>query len=482
MIVFLLVDRYVKYGHIRFISSSPSLPRLDHVIAMDSSLSQSTVSTVRPEIHVESSAHSERIASRTLPPKCHEVMNATNINNKRFVFGWLYFEQLTMATNNLFSLVWFARWWRARVVMPLTINSRMVGLPWSIHQQSHPLELLYDQYFLDELTCKYNLPPMTDFQEFLNSASRHLVMIHFMYDKNDLTHFSKIGGTRRGLIKALHNHYIIDCCNITYIKKIVATFKYHLMQNSNNSPFFVKRCLCVNAKQNTEPVVLLEKVGLHRTDNFSVIFTDWRGISNSPPRKNFRMFVPSSKDTLWPHPSHVVFPISTHVRGNATELLSKVASGEKFVAIHFRSEKIGQIETRKKNFTETCFAKALQLRDKLTFNYEAKLRTLYFTDYGSFGSSTCHNVCTGAKILGSLFSLHKLEVTHFSPSSFNAVEDSGFVALVEQQAIASAHALILVGGGSFQTQLHRRFRKYNPRGNVYRVCSSDSGSVELMKF
>ena len=117
----------------------------------------------------------------------------------------------------------------------------------------------------------------------------------------------------------------------------------------------------------------------------------------------------------------------------------------------------------------------------LSFN-QTKLMTLYFTDYGSFGSSTCHNTCRGAKILDSLFSVHKLQVTHFSPSSFNAIQDSGFVALVEQQAVASAHTLILVGGGSFQTQLHRRFRKYNPTGSVYRVCWSDSGSVELMNF
>ena len=441
--------------------SSSSFPRL-----------QSTASNVGAEI--ESSA--ERVAvdtvtGRTLPPICHEVIKATNTTNKRFIFGWLYFEQLTMATSNLFSLVWFAKWWRARVVMPLTINSRMVGLPASNtktenKRQPRPLELLYDPYFLDELTCKFNLPPMIDFQEFLSSASRHLVVIHFMYDKNDLSQFSKIGGPRKDLIKALHNQYIIECCSISYIKKIVTSFENHLIRESfslKNSPFQVERCLCVNAKLRTEPNVLMEKVGLHKSDDFSVIFTDWRGISNSPV-KNFRMLVPSSKHTFWPHPSHVVFPVSAHVKGNATKLLSRAANGEKFIAIHFRSEKIGQKEKRKPNFTKTCFAKALQLRGTLSFN-QTKLMTLYFTDYGSFGSSTCHNTCRGAKILDSLFSVHKLQVTHFSPSSFNAIQDSGFVALVEQQAVASAHTLILVGGGSFQTQLHRRFRKYNPTGS-----------------
>ena len=387
-----------------------------------------------------------------------------------------------MATNNLFSLLWFAKWWHARTVMPLTINSRMVGLPKfttkgkGFGSQSHPLKLLYDPYLLNELTCKYNLPPMIDFQEFLSSASRHLVVIHFMCNYDDLSHFSRIGGPRRDLIKALHNQYIIECCNISYIKKIVATFRYHLIReslSSNNSPFQVERCLCVNATLPSEPNVFMEKVGLHKSDNFSVIFTDWRGISNSPV-KNFRMLVPSSKHTFWPHPSHVVFP---HVKGNATKLLSRAAGGEKFVAIHFRSEKIGRIEARKPHFTNTCFAKALQLRDALSFN-QTKLLTLYFTDYGSFGSDTCHNTCRGAKILKPLFSVHKLQVTHFSPSSFNAIQDSGFVALVEQQAVASAHTLILVGGGSFQDHTQRMFREYNPAGAIYRVCWDDTMTVQ----
>ena len=54
------------------------------------------------------------------------------------------------------------------------------------------------------------------------------------------------------------------------------------------------------------------------------------------------------------------------------------------------------------------------------------------------------------------------------------------MALVEQEVVASSHTLLLVGGGSFQTQVHKRFKKYNRKGAVYRICWDDSASVKRM--
>ena len=431
--------------------------------------------------------------SKLMPNSCL-AHNVTAKTAKRYVLGWLYFEQLTMATTNLFSLMWYTKWWNASVVMPYSYSSRMYGLCSHSHcsgrDQLHPIDLLYDLYSLTELACNFSLPLMVNLQEFLSTASRQTVVVHFIYNNDDLAYFSSVGGSRSELIGALHNQHMIDCSGIEYISKITTLLESNLNRMSRlsgNKPFDFHRRLCVNASLPNEPSDLLRLIGLHNSDEFSVIFTHWRGLSSSAsPKKavqgvlkNFRLLVPSSHHTYWPHPAHVVFPISTHVRGNATKFIKTATSGQKFTAVHFRSEKLGQAQARIPTFINDCFQKAVVLLKRLSLEHE-NLVPLFFTDYGAYGSNTCHNSCRGAKKLDSLLSAKSIQVTHFSPSDFGAVADSGFVALVEQEVVASSHTLLLVGGGSFQTQVHKRFKKYNRKGAVYRICWDDSASVKRM--
>ena len=432
-------------------------------------------------------------ASRLVPGTCQDVLKTTNTSSSRFVLGWLYFEQLTMATNNLFSLMWYSRWWQARAVMPFTHGSRLYGLPHIAHHLPLlPLSLLYDVSKLDQLCCEYNLPPMADFEEFLSKASRNLVVVHFMYYNDDLVRFASIGGTRKHLLNALHTHHIIECCNITYINRIVKAFTNTLgleTRLDGHAPFHVDRCLCINASLVNEPKELLKKIGLQDDKEFTVIFNDWRGIANSDaPKhapqgllKNFRMFVPSSRISMWPHPSHNVMPTSSSVRGNATKFLKQLTAGKDFIAVHFRSEKLGQVGRRIPRFVETCFANVMKLRNEiLSRDSDSKLVTFYFTDYGRFGSSTCRRSCNGAQQVHSQLTARRLRVTQFTPAKYKALSDSGFVAMVEQEVIASARTLILVGGGSFQSQIRQRFKKYRNKGVVYAACWDDTAMHKRM--
>lgn len=47
----------------------------------------------------------------------------------RFIMGLNYWEQFTMATANLLSLVCLGNSWNATIVQPFTFNSRLYGLP-----------------------------------------------------------------------------------------------------------------------------------------------------------------------------------------------------------------------------------------------------------------------------------------------------------------------------------------------------------------
>lgn len=52
-----------------------------------------------------------------------------NSNVYRYMLSLSYWEQLTMAVRNLFSLTCFGSTWNMSVVQPFTYNSRLYGLP-----------------------------------------------------------------------------------------------------------------------------------------------------------------------------------------------------------------------------------------------------------------------------------------------------------------------------------------------------------------
>lgn len=434
-------------------------------------------------LHSHSSVYLYR--QRTLPTLC--AQNLIKDTGERFILGWLFFEQITMATNNMFTLMWYAKVWRSRAVMPFTYGSRLYGLPhvWFGQKKPvhlHPLQLIYDMSKLDELVCKFDLPPLADFGEFLEKASRSIVVIHYIYQKDDLTRFHGIGGSRKTLLEALRNNHIIDCCSITYISKIVTRFHDMLNDETNYSGFKhfeVNRCLCVNASLPTEPDDLLSKINLP-SSKFTVVFSDWRGIASiDVPKKapqgilrNFRMLVPSFRKHKMPHPSRNALPLSSDVKKNATQFLYQLTEGQPFIAVHYRSEKLGQVEKRIPNYIDVCFQKSLEVKDTLL---SESTKVLYFSDYGSYGSNTCHNDCRGARHLDTHLFAKNIKLTHFTPSKYNAVPDSGFVAFVEQEIIASAEALVMVGGGSFQSQILRRFKEYK-KHIAYIVCWDDTAT------
>ncbi len=53
---------------------------------------------------------------------------ASNGQLNRYILSLNYWEQLTMATANLFSLVCLGKLWNTTIVQPFTYNSRLYGL------------------------------------------------------------------------------------------------------------------------------------------------------------------------------------------------------------------------------------------------------------------------------------------------------------------------------------------------------------------
>ena len=72
----------------------------------------------------------ERQHYTTIPTQSdhHHQRNIKSIHSYRFVLGLNFWEQLTMATNNLLHLVCLADSLNASTVQPFTYNSRLYGL------------------------------------------------------------------------------------------------------------------------------------------------------------------------------------------------------------------------------------------------------------------------------------------------------------------------------------------------------------------
>ena len=400
----------------------------------------------------------------------------------RYVLVWNYWEQLTMATNNLFSLLWFCQHWNASIIMPFVHASRFYGLwkRWD-NKATLPLDLLYDRSKFNSLLGAYRLPALVPIQTFLSKANRSLVVLQFFYNGDTMPVFTALGGSKAEVVSRFKEDYVFECSGTVYMKKILAVFLDHLNERAAANPFAVKACYCVNASHAIYPDKLAEIIAIQGESDVSIVFNNWRGVSESDTQKatplgklkNYRMFVPGSETALTPHSYTDVFPYSLYVKSNASNFIHSLTGEAEYAVVHLRSEKLGQRDERINGYFAQCWAEVKRILHSDIVPNHPNMSILYFTDYGLLGSDTCLHNCRGARITNAALASDGLKASHFDPAKFNARLESGFVALVEQSAMAMSRFLLLVGGGSFQTQIRQQFKSQPTAKKGYTVCTDD---------
>ena len=100
----------------------------------------------------------ETVSIGPIPYNCSKI----NFTARRFAMALHYYEQMTMATNNLFSMVNVARGWDALTVVPFTATSHLYGLPGPPRKE---MDAFFDinQINAEWLCEKYELPPLAPF-------------------------------------------------------------------------------------------------------------------------------------------------------------------------------------------------------------------------------------------------------------------------------------------------------------------------------
>ena len=423
--------------------------------------------TTAISIHVSDLGDNQRV----------EVSSSRNVRCEqwtRYVIAIDYWEQLTMATNNLFTLLWFCKQWNASVIVPYVKDSHFYGLwkRWN-SETALPLDLLYDRSQLNSLLEGYRLPPLVTMETFLTKAKRSLIVLQFFYNGD------KLGRRKADLMLRFNEAYVYDCT--IYMKNSLDTFVKILNERATSS-FSVKACYCVNASHEIYPDKLAEIIGIQGDSDASVIFKNWRGISESGPittangyQKKGRLFVPGLEKAAIPNGGTVALPYSSYVRRNASNFIRSLNIEAEFVVVHLRSERLGERDERINGYFAQCWAEVSKILQEDILSEHPNITVLYFTDYGLLGSSSClRKNCSGARIANAMLAKNGLKATRFDPAKFNAVSDSGFVALVEQCVMAMSRYLLLVGGGSFQTQIRQQFLSQPTAERGFTVCSADN--------
>lgn len=457
-----------------------------NMLRTEPALSQPTQSTTSTTASSTATVPISQFETTTLLPTqsieisvCDSTSTKTTCN--RYVLSLSFWEQLTMATTSLCGLTVFSRAWNAKTVSPFTRKAEFWGLPSTANYPwfhgmppiygagpTKSLDALFNMSLFNDklLYSEYNIPPLATFENFLSQADRRITLIHFNfnsygYEKPNRTFFRK------------KDH--INCLSIfgEFSKKLLSVLNAETTKR-NLPPFSITGACCVNHSRITTPEEMLEKCGLSQLPNFTIVNTVWRGFSGILTKK-FRLIVPEQSLPSLRHPTPAIdaYPLNDAILKSSLKYFKSFTDGgNDFLAIHIRTAKVAMLDFRSK---KRYSAKCMSIMWNLISNVQKKHKNLpvkYFVDYGPYGSHS-FEIGLGKKISKKPFLQKKIVPLHYDPSKFGGWADQGYVALVEQNTIAMAKVLVLIGGGSYQDQILTRFKinhSNNKGGLAYKAC------------
>ena len=297
-----------------------------------------------------------------------------------------YWEKITMAMNSMFQLAVIAKEWKARMPLPFTSDSFLYGLPTDQAKGAdrQNLETIYNIEKLVQLAEKFNLPMFTTFEQFLQKASRSVIVVELKY-----------------MYKVRVSHDNLEC-NTDLLNQLNNVTKKLFLK-----PFHFVKCCRILAGHNTSPQEMSSLCGIRDMNRVTILISSWRGIEH---KARFRLFM-KNFNSPYPDPS-TPFPHSENVINSSITLLTKkIGTLTKFVGVHLRSEKVW---LKSKSFTvfNQCFHLIHNLTQELTVRYSG-LPVLYFGDYLT------------NKVFGKEMKKHNIELVQYSKVTSHDCSDKG---------------------------------------------------------
>lgn len=455
--------------------------------------------TTREGVHIQEKSQ-EMIVTNTITSAT--VNDCVQKHSSKYIIGLNYWEQLNMAVHNLYTLVNLAVAWDGMVVKPYTMNSRLYGLPhlradeyWSMNVSMLPLSWLFNEKNLDRLSCVEGSIQFSGFDQFLSSASRQVVILHYIFYKeaHELSVLNDKDSSNNHLYKRLISDEIFDCSGFITIDRIAKDILTSLNNEVNDMNYFkLLRHICINGTLETNPKMLATRTGIVDQDYITIIIVNWRGIvqkstnhiSAKGSHRVLRQFI-HLPDYHSPLPK-ILYP-SESVLYFTSQFVKTFSKGAGFIAMHIRSEKLGQRSDRVPQYITSCLTKTITFANEIKTSLTSNMKLIVITDYGVYGSDSCRD-CKGAKYTRKILELNNFNPISFDPVIFKAPADSGFISLVELNTLLHSKYLILVGGGAFQKQAIMQFRNPAPNHHdnmkvqeLYKVCWDDTIQIHKVK-
>ena len=367
-----------------------------------------------------------------------EVESAVH-QQKKIFFAFFYWEQLTMATNNLLHLSALAAQGGRQVVVPFVKDSQFRGAPQSQRKQrNHKLGLYYDVTALNESLRLHGYGTLIDWEGFQDVCKGKLDVLVYFHYTNLTNSTSNNLSTSNVPCKLNQKHVFLG------IK--------------------IGRKICVNAnvfdsvqRFEDEIVEKLPCVGIMQ----------WRGTSKTKPfRTHFN--IESLVDKVLSYLDMGAFFSAKLLRIAQDFIAQHLISN--FISVHVRTEQIlvtgGNISTVKRCLFK--FRKRLQSIIQLAAVPNPPI--FLAADFTKFGSSSATVKPARKHAKSFMKMLLPLRPIVFQPSEYKIV-DRGAAAIVEMNILASGRRLFVLGGGSFQLWITKQFlsKNYNEQSKVERI-------------
>ena len=425
-------------------------------------------------------------------------------------------EQLTMSTSHFVEFLNLVHQWNFTGVEPVVYGSRMFALrsmhPDNINGSVHYHQMLNTSLMRDKLSKCLERNDVNQgsnssqlfipLSVFLRQSMRGIVLVYFSKHMNVIgKKLHAAADAELGKSKSMSGRPIIECTDILRRSgvsgRVEELLNHELIIEGANTVtnFTVIQAFCVMPKVKISLVKIREDIltSIHRNKSnmidVSIIFVSWQG-------KYTRPF--TDMDTLYRCrlPSSLIEPSQQVIATSDQFLKSLGLEKQPYLAIHIRFEKLYETafwhhKDHPRHFLRCCMLKLnvvlKQVKERNNLTSEGS--TLLLHDYGHYGTDVCkqegwrsRSVCVNESQYLLSFLNETGKAAEFDPVKFGAPKNTGFVSLVERQALVGSQTLVVVGGGSFQISIVSRFTDRHKREQETQTAQNSHEALAYRLF
>ena len=444
-------------------SSQPSQPRPKST-ALESTLVPSKPEPIlsqqklnEPETSQPKQTESNQKQDPNLPsmPASSEIEGGA-VKTEPMVLSIDYWEQTGNALQNLFDLQCWASTVGIEKVVEPSIKIFGTGVFHIVHDgKGFTFKDLFDINHWNSMSQRYTASPLVTFQHFLEHAARNVVYVQITCgpEEHSVRCHPLSSVARNDWAKFLHSR------GFSFVKTV---------------------CLDFITKTSMTEELFREKIFKGTDGPVTVIFDEFKGIRQygKPVRmiltgpmcgvcvNKLLNFDPISEPVPveyrpWNSSSQIVS--SQRIVKYVNRFISKWLSGERYIAVMLRTEKLKTVLKRTPD-NDTCASNIISDWKEMATKKNIH-KTLFFSDIGRHGSYGWRKDPTASRFSRHIHDALNLE---FSLDKINSIfekmtrsKDSVQIALLQRELVTRASCVVVVGGGIFQAQaLNMYFHKH----------------------